>query len=603
MRLTVTTIPSLGYGMKMPSLNLNDLLLKLTKMLRPADVTSSQNPLYKKLIETSPVGHYQLDTSGKCTFISNTVVAMVGAPEEKILGGAWQNYIHPDDKQSVLAEVHRAIDNREPYALENRLLREDGSIWWVLSKGQPYYDGHNQFMGYLGTLSDITHAKGLEEKLKELSCYDALTCLPNSMLFDHTLDESVSAANRYGERFALLYIDVDDFNKINTAKGHTFGDQLLILIGERLQGVLRKHDFVAKMSGDAFAILMRKFKAEGDVAAMASRILEKIQEPYMLDDESIHLSVSIGISLYPGKDSDDETMKKRANSALARAKSKGRNNYQFYSQKIQEKVQAQVKIENLLHTAIDNDELHLVYQPQVDSKSHRITAYEVLLRWDSPILGNVGPSVFIPIAENSRLVDSIGKWVMKTALHQHKLWQDKFGAQGFDDVLVSINVSPAQMLGKNMAQDFLQMISESGVPHDKIMLEVTETTYIRDPDVLRETLEIFRSHGTNIGIDDFGTGYSSLNVIEQLPIHFLKIDTSFVKNLFVTKHNIAIIKAVCSLSKNLGFDVVAEGVENEEQAKILQHTGCDTLQGYLFSKPLQAEDFEAYFLDNLQTKH
>lgn len=584
-----------------PSLDLSGLLTRLGNMLmiRHTDKKDPSNPVYAKFVETSPIGHFRLSPLGEVSYINQTIIDMVGFPEEEILGIGWARYLHPEDTDNVQKVLSRALENKEPYIFETRVIRDDGSIWWALSKAEPYYDENNRFLGFLGTLRDITHAKDLEHKLQKASFYDNLTKLPNANFFENTLLESISTANRYKEKLALIAIDISEFNLINSAKGYTFGDQLLILMSKRLQNILRKHDFIARMGGDHFLVLMKKFKTEGDVAALANRIIDNCQKPYELEGHEVHLAVNLGISIHEGDECDPGIMKQHVNSALFRAKAKGKNNFQFYSEKTQARIEEMVEIENHLYSAIEKNELYLVYQPQIDAVTGKLVAYEVLLRWESPELGNVQPDKFIPIAENSRLVEKVGSWVTETALKQHKAWLDKYGEGKFGDISVSINVSPAQMLRKEITRDFINLIKDSGVPSDKVMLEITETTYIRDPEALESALEVFKKEGIKIGIDDFGTGYSSLNIIEKLTIHFLKIDTGFVKNLFVTKHNIAIVKAVCALSKSLKFDLIAEGVETEEQAEMLARIGCNVLQGYLYSKPLEKHDFEERFIKTL----
>ncbi len=557
---------------------------------------------YEQFAETSPVGFYRMDSAGRCVYVNEGLNNLLGLPESKKPESDWLACVEDSDSERVRKLWSSAFDNKRDFEVETKMAPRGGKSIWVLNQAKPDISKEGIFEGYLGVIFDITRLKETELRLQELSYYDTLTNLPNRRFFQEHLHKALSGAKRHKENFALFYVDLDDFKKINDTKGHNFGDKFLEEVGRKFHEVLRDNDFIARIGGDEFAIIMEKYPREEDIVIMAERILKTMGEPYYIDEEVVHSSVSIGIATYPSGGENAEILLQHADLALYRAKANGRNCYQFYSQKTQEKLDVQVKIENMLRDAMANNELYLVYQPQINAQTRTLSGYEVLLRWNSPVLGEVSPVQFIPIAETSGYIQEIGMWVFEKAIEQYTHWQTEFGRDGFENVVVSINVSPAQILHQGISKDLINKIREANIPANSIMIEVTETAYMHDPELLQKVLCEIKEFGASIAVDDFGTGYSSLNIIEKLPINFLKIDTGFVRNMFNDKHNIPIIKAIATLSKALNFKVVAEGVETAKQAEVLTQIGCDHLQGYYFSKPLGAHQMEQYIQEMFKNR-
>jgi diguanylate cyclase (GGDEF)-like protein/PAS domain S-box-containing protein len=557
---------------------------------------------YQQFANTSPVGFFKMDQEGRCSYVNEGVVNMTGHSKDALMGDSWVRIIYEDDRERFYRLWLTAFERKKPFEAEARLVHKDGSVIWILSQAKPEYTKEGEFEGYVGAVFDITRLKETELRLQELSYYDTLTNLANRRFFQETLHKSLAAAKRYKEKLALFYVDLDSFKNINDTKGHGFGDKILEEVGERFNGLLRENDFVARIGGDEFAVIMNKYQQEKDIVTMAERIVETLSTPYKIDNEIIHSSASIGIALYPHGGDTTEDLLQHADLALYRAKSLGQSNYQFYSHDIQEKIDQQVVMENHLRTAIEKEELYLLFQPQLEAKSRNLAGFEVLLRWQNPELGTVLPETFIPVAEGIGYMCEIGLWVLENAVQQYMVWKDMFDDMGFEDIFVSINVSPAQITYSEVSRRFINKINSLDISPKSILIEATETAYMHNPELLQEVLQEISALGASIAIDNFGTGYSSLNIIEKLPIDFLKIDKDFVRYMFSDKHNIPIIKAIISLSKNLEVMVVAEGVETEQQAETLTKIGCDYLQGFFFSEPLKVKEMEEYIREMLNKK-
>lgn len=593
---------------KLLSIGLTDYVMK-DKLHRLGDVVSRAvnesrsrrekdefSLLYEQFNRTLPAGFYKMNEEGGCAYVNNELSKMLQVPPSHLLDEGWVNSVHEDDRERVKKEWGRCFHDNQEFELELRLSKPDGSWFWALTRAMPSTETHPS--NYFGIIIDISKLKETELRLKELSYYDPLTNLPNRRFLQEELDKKLSMAKRYHEEFAIFYVDLDDFKKINDTRGHTFGDVFLEKVGQRFKEVVRKHDFISRIGGDEFCVIVEKYQGDRELVMLAERIQKAFSEPFMIDGESLHSSVSIGVAVYPDAGDSGELLLQYADSALYRAKSAGRGGYKFFNADIQLQLESQVDIENKLRSAIANNELHLVYQPLIYADTHRLGGYEVLLRWENSDLGPVKPSDFIPIAESSGVMHEIGMWVFRESLKQHKIWLKKYDGL-FEKSLLSINVSPAQILSEVATNELMHEIQDAKLPPHTVMLEITETAYIHNPELLRKTLNEISALGTSIAVDDFGTGYSSLNIVEKLPINMLKIDTNFVINMFSDPHNIAIIKAVVALSKNLDFKIVAEGVETDRQAKALTEIGCDYLQGFYFSKPLEVDAMDAYIQNHL----
>jgi len=452
----------------------------------------------------------------------------------------------------------------------------------------PIRNDSDVIIGTVVALKDVTEIKKKEEILYNMEYFDPLTGLPNRSLFADRLNMALAQSKRNNDMCALIILDLDNFKAINDTLGHSVGDMLLKQVAEKIKGYLREVDTVARIGGDEFIIIQPQIKDISDATRAADRILKKFQQPWILEGKEYYITASMGIGIYPNDGEDQQTIFKNADTALYRAKELGRNNYQLYTESMNQKVLQRLDIENSLRRAIEREEFVLFYQPQVDIKTGKIVGLEALLRWYHPDYGLVPPMEFIPIAEESGLIVAIGEWVLKTACIQNKKWLD----MGMEPQLISVNLSARQFQQHNVVEVIDRIRCDSGLAPELLALEITESTAMKDLSFTIDVLSQLRKKGIRVSLDDFGTGYSSLNYLRQLPIDTLKIDKSFVRDITANSKEEAIAKTVISLAHKLNLTVVAEGVETWEQLLFLKKEGCDKVQGYLFSKPLPAEDIE-----------
>ena len=445
------------------------------------------------------------------------------------------------------------------------------------------------------------------QKIERLAYHDSLTGLPNRLLFREYLQHMIALARRETNKMAVLFLDLDNFKRVNDTLGHQVGDQLLKEMAARLMSILRAEDFVhretyqetsevlARLGGDEFIILLPKINESHDAAKVASRILEVMEEPFRFDGHELYNGTSIGITLFPDDGTEVNDLIKRADVAMYHAKEQGRNNFQFYSASYNLATSEHLSLESRLRRALDNHELELYYQPQVRTETGRIVGLEALLRWNDPEYGIVYPDQFIPIAEDSGLILPIGEWVLYEACRQIQAWN----AKGLPRVFVSINVSGIQLQRQELTPVVDQALAESGLEPALLELEVTETILMKVKKEVIDDLGALQEKGLTISLDDFGTGYSSLNRLRELPIGKLKIDRSFVQGMVEDAQDAAIVSAILFIAKSLGLQTTAEGVETPEQAVRLAESGCDYLQGYLLSRPIPAADMAELLTDDM----
>ncbi|HXZ80258.1 MAG TPA: EAL domain-containing protein [Terriglobales bacterium] len=436
-------------------------------------------------------------------------------------------------------------------------------------------------------LTEIRERQTAEEQVKFLAHYDSLTGLLNRNLLEDRMRVALANARRRQEKVAVLYIDLDNFKNVNDSLGHAAGDLLLKEVAHRLKKYTREQDTVARLGGDEFIIVLTALKEIADAALTAERITSEIIKDYVIQNHQLSVTCSLGISLFPDHASDVATLIKNADAAMYSVKENGRNNSQFFTESLTAYADEKLALESSLRSAVERNQLFLVYQAQVDISSGNITGSEALLRWRHPELGLVPPDKFIPIAENSGLILPIGEWVLRTACQQAKRWQD----EGLAVLPVSVNVSPIQFRQKGFPELVKKVLCETGLSPMHLELELTEGLIILSAEVVLSVLEKLTEMGVRLSIDDFGTGYSNLSYLRQFPVYKLKIDRSFVKDVAVDPDDAAITAAIISMAKSLDLRVIAEGVENEEQMAMLRAQHCDECQGYYFSMPQPADEF------------
>ncbi len=463
----------------------------------------------------------------------------------------------------------------------------------------PLFDENNEIKFIVESTHDVTeHLELLGElKARELSYahlaqHDPLTSLPNRLLFADRLTQAMHVAHRKRTQLAVLFIDLDQFKQFNDSFGHPFGDEVLKAASTCLQKLFRSDDTVARMGGDEFTVILTDIGVAEHAALVSRKILQKFKAPFEIGKQVIYLGVSIGISIYPEHGTTVNALVRNADTAMYRAKARGRGTFEYYSKELTDKAFQRVLLETSLHDTVANKELVLFYQPQFELTTGKLCGLEALVRWPKDGMGFVPPSAFVPLAEETGIIFPMGSWILEEACQQMKSWLDA-GVLS-PDTTVSVNISGKQFDKGDLLQTVQHVLELTGLPPENLELEITESTMMLSMEATARTLSEFRDIGVKIAIDDFGTGYSSLNYLKQLPLTRLKIDQSFISDLPQDRHDVAITRTIISLGNNLSLDVLAEGVESQEQLDFLKAEGCCSVQGYLFSRPLPAKELESF---------
>lgn len=490
------------------------------------------------------------------------------------------------------AEQLAALETQGQWRGEVRNRRKDGESYPVLENVSVVKDNQDNVVNYITVFSDISVIKKSEERLNYLAHHDALTNLPNRLLFGANLDRAIEHAKRYKQKVALLFLDLDRFKIINDTLGHSYGDVLLQTTGSRIVECVRREDTVARLGGDEFTIVMSAIANAEDAAKLAKKVIDKIFEPISVEGQEIVTSASIGISIYPDDALDAETLIKAADTAMYHAKELGKNNFQFYTQALTDKVYEHLSIERGLRSALMNNELKLYYQPLVSLINNQIVGFEALIRWHHPEKGLISPDLFIGVAEESGLINEIGEWVLRNVCHQIQYWRQ----QGLPPVRVSVNLSGKQVLHEAAVHALEKILDSASVQPQEMPLdlEITESV-LQTAEKSVANLTRLKAKGVRLAIDDFGTGYSSLAHIKHLPIDIIKIDRSFVRDIAKDPDDEAIAAAIIAMGHSLNLKVIGEGVENQSQLEFLREQGCDEAQGFIFSEPVPAEQVPQLF--------
>jgi diguanylate cyclase (GGDEF)-like protein len=429
-------------------------------------------------------------------------------------------------------------------------------------------------------------------KLKALAHYDSLTGLPNRDLFNDRLAQAIERAKQHNKELALLFVDLDRFKQINDSLGHSLGDKVLQIVANRLHGCIRKEDSLARLGGDEFILLMDDLNEGENASLLAQKIIDCLAEPIYIDEYTFYVTASVGISLYPHDDMDINKLLMYADTAMYKAKKEGKNNFQFYSSELTNLAIDNVVMQASLHSALENGEFAVYYQPQINTKTLQHTGMEALVRWNHPTMGLIGPSKFLSVAEETGFIVELDQWVMKRAVKQIVQWYKK----GFNPGILALNLSIKQLHKKDFVASFKEMLMETGCNTEYLEFEVSENQIMNHPEDAISVLNELRDMGIGLSIDDFGTGYSSLSYLKRLPINKLKIDKTFIDGLPYDEEDVGIAKAIIALAKSLKLGVIAEGVETKEQRDFLVEHGCENIQGYLYSEPLLAREMEKMFL-------
>ena len=476
--------------------------------------------------------------------------------------------------------------------------RWQGEIWNRRKNGEEYLewlsissirDAAGEIDYFVATFSDITERKRAQDEILRQAYHDALTNLPNRLLFKDRLEQALAFARRMRhKKVALLFIDLDRFKLVNDSLGHAAGDQLLQSVSTRLRGIVRQTDTLARLGGDEFTILLPEADHVEDAQLVAGKVIAALQQPFFVDGREIFVSASIGISMYPDDGADVDVLMKHADTAMYRVKQQGRNGFHIYSNAFDERSLRRLELDNELHKVLARQQLVLHYQPQFDLGSGRLRGVEALLRWQHPELGTISPAEFIPLAEENGLIVPIGAWVLETACRQAHAWR----TAGFPDFVMSVNLSVRQFFREDIARLVKRAMIDYCLAAQVLELEITESVAMDDAVYTIRTLETLAASGLRLAIDDFGTGYSSLSQLKKMPVEILKIDRAFVQDVTTNPDDAAIVNAVITMAHRLGLKVIAEGVENQAQLDHLREQGCDFAQGYLLGRPLGANALE-----------
>lgn len=462
--------------------------------------------------------------------------------------------------------------------------RKNGEVYWAVTSISPLQDDSGEITHFIANVEDINERKNAEATIERLAYFDPLTDLPNRRMMQDRLEQALKRSRRQSVSTALLYLDIDSFKRINDSLGHPAGDKLLQEMASRFTNILRDDDIVCRMGGDEFAVVLHDICTTQDAVPVAQKLIEAASLPLQLEGSEVVVTCSVGIALFPKDGDDGSTLGKNADIALYHAKEEGKNTFRFFSEELNRSFGERISMEHGLRRLLDNNELELHYQPKVSVATGQVSGVEALVRWNSPEFGLVSPLRFIPLAEETRQIIPIGEWVLRTACRQQRLWQQ----QGLH-LSVAVNLSAVQFKSPTLIERISAIIDETGISPENLELELTESALVDKPEEVVIVLKRLRSLGCGIAIDDFGTGYSSLNYLKTFPVTVLKIDRSFVSDLAHNSGDRAIAQSVVDLAKNLNMKTVAEGVEEPEQLKILQQIGCTYIQGYIYSRPLPAD--------------
>jgi diguanylate cyclase (GGDEF)-like protein/PAS domain S-box-containing protein len=522
------------------------------------------------------------DIEGAIEYANPAFERISGYPLANINGQNVMSLLGDEANRRGLAKIRDAIRSREEGGALLRYHRPDGQLFWIDLHIAPVRNQEEAVTHFVGVLNDITDLKRYEQQLEHQANYDSLTELPNRSVLKDRIRQAIAGADRHGTGVTVGFMDLDNFKFVNDSLGHSVGDELLKCVAKRLTTCLRAQDTVARYGGDEFAFVLMDLADETKVAGLMERVLKTVEQPFEIGGHEFFISCSIGISFYPKDGGDIDTLLKNADTAMYRAKASGRNNFQFHTPVMNQRVNERLPLERKLRQALANDEFELHYQPKVNLDSGRIVGIEALLRWRAPGGEVIPPSTFIPLVEETGLIVPIGEWVLSTACTHNKTLQDA----GVPPMRVAVNISARQFNPNQLGASISRALRASGLDSEYLELELTESLVMQNPEEMIRILHDLKDMGLRLAIDDFGTGYSSLSYLQRLPVDGLKIDQSFVRDIGVDPNDAIIARAVISLGHSLGLSVIAEGVCNEEQLAFLRKNGCDEMQGYLYSRPL-----------------
>ncbi|HXQ62396.1 MAG TPA: EAL domain-containing protein [Acidimicrobiales bacterium] len=559
---------------------------------------------FRTSFDEAPIGMILVSRRGQVIQANRAFCRIVGRSQDEVTGSSVQQLTHPDDRESSLSWTTRLLAGEvSNYQIEKRYLHADGHAVWTSLHASFVRDQDGKALYAIGQIEDITERRAMSALMAHAAIHDPLTDLPNRVLFADRLDLALARSLRGPRHVAVVFLDLDHFKVINDSMGHDGGDQLLRAVAERIRTSVRPGDTVARFGGDEFTILLEDITDAAHARDAAERTLTDLARPFELDDGEVFVSASAGIALSASGHDTSAVLLRNADAAMYRAKERGRGGIELYDLEDDPWTVRRLRTGNDLHRALERNEFELHYQPFVDLHTTTMVGVEALVRWRHPTRGLLGPGEFIDLAEDTGLIVPLGYWVIGEACRQAAAWQELRNLAGQEAwrLMMSINVSPRQLVERNFASRLVEIVDASGTDRDTILLEVTETTVMRDPEHAIAVLESLRAQGMHICIDDFGTGYSSLSYLKRLPVETIKIDRSFVDGLGENPEDTAIVRAVIGMADSLRLLCVAEGVETTEQVDALRALGCHIAQGFLFGHPLGVERLAPFPRDDLSS--
>jgi diguanylate cyclase (GGDEF)-like protein/PAS domain S-box-containing protein len=556
---------------------------------------------YRYMVNSSPDIIYTLDANGRFTFLNDRVEPLLGYCKESLIGQHYSALIYLEDLEParyILNEkragdrASRNMELRVRHNIESKLLTLEFSSFGIYEESKT--DQPTMHVGTYGVAKDVTERKKAEQIISYQAYHDQLTGLANRILFKDHLDMAIAQAKRNQKMLAVMFLDMDRFKVVNDTLGHVIGDSLLKKVASRLKGCLREGDTLARQGGDEFTLLLPQIDDREDAMRTAEKMIKSFDASFQIDGHELYVSISIGIALYPVDGESIDTLIKNADIAMYDSKAKGRNRYQLYSGSMNVLFAEKLSIEMQMRKAIDRQEFHVFYQPQIRVSTGRISGMEALVRWSSPLHGSLSPLEFIPLAEETGLILPIGEFVLKSACKQVMLWKNA----GLPPLRMAVNISSRQIEQDGFCDYISQLLQEYHLDGSMLELEVTEGALLNDGEHIIAKLNMLASMGIKIALDDFGTGYSSLSYLQKFPIDTIKIDQSFVRGLPSDPNNVSIVTAICAMAQGLKMNLIAEGVEKADQLEFLHSLSCNEAQGFLFSKPLPGNEITRLLMRN-----
>ena len=527
------------------------------------------------------------DTAGKIEYVNPSFEKITGYSYLEAIDNTPGLIASGKHKPEFYRHLWNTITAGDSYSNIFINRRKDGSLFYEEQTITPIKDHAGKITHFVSTGKDISERIQVQERLQHMAHHDALTDLPNRNLFLDRLQQSLTRARWHDRLVAVMFLDLDRFKNINDTLGHTVGDQLLLQLSERLSNSVRDGDTIGRFGGDEFAILLDDINSDSHISLLAEKLLDTLKKPFKINKHELFVTASIGISIFPNDGEDSDTLLRNADVAMYRAKDLGKNNYQFYSDDLSARIFERMTLESHLRHALERNEFVLYYQPQIDTRTQKIMGVEALLRWKHPEFGLVTPNNIVPLMEETGLIEKVGHWALETACRQSRKWHDA----GWTYLHLSVNISSRQFNDPDFISLVHDIISTTGINPEYLELELTESMLIRNASATINALNTLSSLGVRFAIDDFGTGYSSLSYLRRFPIDTIKIDRSFIHDVTDNPDDAAIASAIIVMGQNLSLNVIAEGVENQQQLEFLSSRNCHYLQGNLFSRPLPAEEF------------